>query len=1106
MPLKPEQQDYADAVSGATSAIWDQYGPPALGINFDASGVGGAWGTLEAPGSDLNASAWDIAEAARNRLDELNRKSSLEPGDYTEQQDLIGALQAIADAEAALDASSLTEAEKKLVRDHVPGWSHGTSSTELLRQEILRAAEEAEEFRNLEAPESSGVDQAATIRTAYQCYLLWNINYFSEIHRNLLISGAPTDPGYRGLYAPSAGTAGASAPARAALGAPAADPNADAIQTLGYFKRRKDEPRMYLAREDEDAASMINRLRICPGNEDFSEIRTHEYAQLMPLLKIYKVDRGEKEEKLVEMDFENRTRVDGITETLMTNQPIGGPTSTYSRGVGSGIKSFDWTFLGSDPFTATRDIKATLKLYFQHFSTLTEQREGPNLYDNGKTVKYKYLDLIVQPDCRLMKADATIPDRYSNVFAPECYEIRVDVGYHEPSPHADLPPKLKEYICCQREQLYLTPVDHTFDFRPDGTMELTIQYRGRLNSMMRDKKFNVLIPGGGFANITVEDPDNPGGSPMISLQTVEQLIIDEKAKVNPNQDVIRKNQRIKDIFFTQTRQILYAGILDRLMEKKMIHQHQIPVKDFAVYQTWRSSNYATRLPAPLPRTSVSAAPSAGSVEDFKLAGIEADLDPESDDIDADLTKYLESGDIEERLVAASKKRKYMVDYVFLGDLIATVTANVLGDEMLVGRMLERRAPWPGSLQSMKLGLDEFMGVARETDIKTGALYGKWPYILDPQKLRGLVDNFHLILGNVDIVLPGESSSTYINLAHIPISLASFQDFMIKNIISQDKTYYSYFEFLDDLVSELVTGMLTSECFGGMLSVTARTGATLITSKSEVSSGMFEKRTGDKYRQLSIGNSTPDSPAFDLCNKDMIQDIAPKDYLVLDVINTHPKFLAGTRHPLPGLPPGGRGDPIGDKARGILHFSYGMDRGLLKTAQFSKTDQEYLPEARYANEGALSFNQLSNVYEATFNMMGNNIFIPGMHIYFDPASVGAGMPWQRQEDSSGNIIKRSWSNIMGLGGYHMVTEIGNSIKPGSFNTTVKARHVTSGKIHGTTAPRTDEIAEVLSADTAASELEAAYGAPMSVTAGSLEQADLDDDYIYGVYGSGPTSAD
>ena len=60
-------------------------------------------------------------------------------------------------------------------------------------------------------------------------------------------------------------------------------------------------------------------------------------------------------------------------------------------------------------------------------------------------------------------------------------------------------------------------------------------------------------------------------------------------------------------------------------------------------------------------------------------------------------------------------------------------------------------------------------------------------------------------------------------------------------------------------------------------------------------------------------------------------------------------------------------------------------------------------------------------------------------------MGAGKPWQRKVDATGKIIEQSFANIMGIGGYHLVTEIANSISDKGFDTTLKARWVTGGTI-------------------------------------------------------------
>ena len=69
------------------------------------------------------------------------------------------------------------------------------------------------------------------------------------------------------------------------------------------------------------------------------------------------------------------------------------------------------------------------------------------------------------------------------------------------------------------------------------------------------------------------------------------------------------------------------------------------------------------------------------------------------------------------------------------------------------------------------------------------------------------------------------------------------------------------------------------------------------------------------------------------------------------------------------------------------------------------------------------------------MVGNPIFYPGQYLFLNPFGLGRslGFPWQDQ----------SISNIMGLGGYHLVTEVSSEISEDGFVTSLTARFDNSG---------------------------------------------------------------
>ena len=141
-----------------------------------------------------------------------------------------------------------------------------------------------------------------------------------------------------------------------------------------------------------------------------------------------------------------------------------------------------------------------------------------------------------------------------------------------------------------------------------------------------------------------------------------------------------------------------------------------------------------------------------------------------------------------------------------------------------------------------------------------------------------------------------------------------------------------------------------------------------------------------------------------------------------------------------------GNESTDTGNGIYHMKLGARRGLLKNATFKKTNQQYLREARFAQQRGESYNplaQLSNVYDVEFTMIGNNIWIPGKRIYFDPSSIspegyGGGSYGLGKPHELG-----SPAHLLGLGGYHMVTGVKSFIEQGKFETVVTARWETGG---------------------------------------------------------------
>ena len=124
----------------------------------------------------------------------------------------------------------------------------------------------------------------------------------------------------------------------------------------------------------------------------------------------------------------------------------------------------------------------------------------------------------------------------------------------------------------------------------------------------------------------------------------------------------------------------------------------------------------------------------------------------------------------------------------------------------------------------------------------------------------------------------------------------------------------------------------------------------------------------------------------------------------------------------------------DEEEGLHHFTLGSNRSIIKNITFDRIDLEYARERRLTINKEDPYALLTNVFNVNISMFGNNFFKPGSYIYVDPKVMG---------DVGAPYVEGSIANTMGLGGYHIVTKVQNSISDNSYETIIEAVWETSG---------------------------------------------------------------
>ena len=852
--------------------------------------------------------------------------------------------------------------------------------------------------------------QFKMVHGASQCYLLYNISAFAQSHREMLLKPAAGDvaggePAYGGIVD-------------------------GVIQTGGYFSNAINDTRMFLIDEGMNSSEIASRMSIKKDSDKLLNVTPQELGHFVPMLKIYKIYKnGSQSTSMVEFKFNKGQDLDGIANAITVHHPNNSQTQ-FSKGTSGGIKSFDWTFLGTDPFTATRDISATLKLVFQDFSSLVKVHVGRDLYDeSGAEITYKYLDLIVQPDCRQEGSDI-----YGQVFVPECYEVRVDVGYQDidsPTVRNDI----KSAVKYQKQSLYLIPNEHDIEFADDGHVEVTIKFRGRLESLMGDRAFNVLMPLGGFASSAqLANTGLPFTGALLDIEKRIKDLREEEELTEGQKTELRNAEASRSKYMSMASQIVMSGIMGRLQNANMVYSYTIPAADWRSFLSWQEdSPGGLNLPERLDKNNLNTTVSEASLKD--LIGLQGGSGDR-------LKEVIEEQ--QEKFAKSVESGEYIVNYFFLGDLLATVVDSVLGEvifqaagELDYIRWQGWMASWNETIVDERFTLTDLQ--AKDiTDQEALMGYLEQDGALRPEGLKEAQQNLKILLGNINVEYThGEASKEEtINLAHVPISVPSFYKFLVDNILAPEKEYYSLFSFIDDLLSDVVVKLLSEDCFGGFLDAKARAVTTTKVVNKPFEDKYFKpdsKNPINGYMTVHLQDSSMSDPFFfqEVVSEAPVQN-TPITYFAINAAAKRPSDMNGNR--------------ALDISKGMPHVQFGSRHGVLKSVSFNKTDQEFVPEARYESEGAYVFNQLSNVYDANFSMVGNSIFSPGQYIYLDSYSLGAGHPYHYKALSEGKK-ERSWANIMGLGGYHIITEVANSISPGEYNTNLKARFEYGGRLTG-----------------------------------------------------------
>jgi hypothetical protein len=798
-----------------------------------------------------------------------------------------------------------------------------------------------------------------------------------------------------------------------------------------YFKgsEKSPEPRFYMIdTNNNDKRNILNHL-ITPKYDDisaFMKLTPDLVSALTPKIRIFKIWNSSnctlQEQEFPFLHYEDPSRISNLRNIQETQPTKSNPyPEIIDRGGGVGIKSLNFTFEGTNPGDARSAIAVELTMFFQSFSELVRERDG-------KTGKWKYVDLMLHPHDTKAKEkidpQSTVHNPYK-VGGVENYRIRLDLGWNKISGRQkDIfdertqsidgvsSDSVNEAIRRINKSYYLVMVDHEFDITDSGNVEVKVNFRAYIETALQDKKIDALS-----SPAIIAHRANFG-------KELDKLLVEKKCTLQQFRELRATYAAIDEEF----RITAYRSIMKRMLDRGHVHVCKIDRSDVGPkfktrggrifekapklqFLSGESLNENKKSPDKIERdekksTKDKATQATESAQKNKVAANKdkaanaATSSPKKKDKEMPSNKTFTQ-------LPSLKDAEDNVSFFMLGDLIHTILDCMYEPLIPVGDGLDP---------------DLFTKIDSPEANKVG-------------KRLCHLNNTSILLPSFELTSPEEGKedeTISMNVAEIPVAVNYFYEFMTEKVIKGKRKSYPLMNMLRDLTREIVVNILSERC----------------TDLRNVKKLSFAHTSFVSVNQDSgedLMNHLLKNPKYSRDGIYVLSDTAHKaSKLPIPAVESHMES-SKFRNYLVFFPKSGSDKHNGtgnidqDHEAGVYHFEIGANRGILKKIKFSKTDMQYLREARFMQQGNDGLLQLGAVYKATLDLVGNTIYYPGMSLWIEPTSLGTGYDMDPRTGGK----NRSAANALGFGGYHMVTRVQGSISPGKFNTTVDALFTYSG---------------------------------------------------------------
>lgn len=749
-----------------------------------------------------------------------------------------------------------------------------------------------------------------------------------------------------------------------------------------------------------DTFGFVNSLTQSPDKGEFFEMTNAEISALMPMIRLYKVTLSESEsddgeqsfvEKEVEIKFDTHTTSQNIAD-MLANKGIRNP--------GVGLKSFNFTYEGNNPFSVKKSISAKLVIHANSFSELLQPR------NQSTKEEYRYVDLALKTGS---PQTIGLNRQLSNVQIDNLeklnFRLKAVVGWQNPMFTNDIfagKSGVLNGINNSAITLNLTPTIHDFAIDDIGRVTFTINYLAYVEEYYDNSKFNI------FSN-TLSTL-----SSFIRKLALKQI---NRECDGTKSDKYKKEEGLAEIIEVEKENSL-RNLFSDMIKKRKIYFLDVDFEEMEDYAVGGNfSRAASHFTMEKLESSIQTHSTAATSDVLAVSNAAVSVEIEEDQTVEESNDFLTSNST--------------FSFFYASDLIDNILEN-LGKNLFEYKRqimaIQGKANGTPLADALEYNSDNSFYRKFLTDY--GIKVSTSDLQEEQDKVKRLIENFQklrIMLGPVEIVEPGSYDSKVINLGDIPISTKHFMEWLTNKMLKKEQTEYYLTAFLNDFFNVyIIDFMKDNTCYAGKL-------------KQRIS--LFEAAFTE-YRD----SATEDDTITKLCKSIgrtryvIDSDFESGPILKVMGVRDDPRvngglakeinylaFFAGLTSPLVNT----YGDKEKDRKKGIWHYQIGKSQGIVKNINLSKTDSTGLAEVRFEQDGFDGLKQLRVLYDTTIKSYLDVGAFPGSYIYVDP----------RGFDPSGRFDDIGLDEL-GIGGYCMLWKTEHVIQPGLAESTLHAKWVAS----------------------------------------------------------------